>query len=88
MGLGKTGMYSMYDVCSCWFVNLLILHASALVQVSSFLGSMASNRLLDSVLIVSPATMLSHWLKELAVWAPGLRRILGTCIYHVMYIIY
>lgn len=46
------------------------------VQVASFLGSMAANRLLDSVLIVSPATMLAHWLKELAVWAPGLRRIM------------
>jgi len=46
------------------------------VQVASFLGSMASNRLLDSVLIIAPATMLSHWLRELAVWAPGLRRIL------------
>jgi len=46
------------------------------VQVSSFLGSMASNRLLDSVLIIAPATMLSHWLSELKVWAPGLRRIM------------
>jgi SNF2 family DNA or RNA helicase len=33
-------------------------------------------RKLRSVLIVAPATMLQHWLKELAVWAPGLRRIL------------
>ena len=46
------------------------------VQVSSFLGAMAANRLLDSVLIVAPATMLAHWLSELAVWAPGLRRIM------------
>mmetsp|Transcript_21884 Transcript_21884/g.44963 ORF Transcript_21884/g.44963 Transcript_21884/m.44963 type:complete len:771 (-) Transcript_21884:124-2436(-) len=46
------------------------------VQVASFLGSMAANRLLDSVLIVSPATMLAHWLKELAIWAPGLRRVM------------
>lgn len=37
---------------------------------------MASNRLLDSVLIIAPATMLAHWLSELAVWAPGLRRIM------------
>jgi len=29
-----------------------------------------------SVLIVAPATMLQHWLNELAIWAPGLRRIL------------
>jgi len=46
------------------------------VQVSSFLGAMASNRMLDSVLIIAPATMLSHWLSELATWAPGLRRIM------------
>mmetsp|Transcript_36444 Transcript_36444/g.76804 ORF Transcript_36444/g.76804 Transcript_36444/m.76804 type:complete len:1371 (-) Transcript_36444:194-4306(-) len=46
------------------------------VQVSSFLGAMAANRLLDSVLVVAPATMLAHWLSELAVWAPGLRRIM------------
>lgn len=46
------------------------------VQVSSFLGAMAGSRLLDSILIVAPATMLSHWLRELKVWAPGLRRIL------------
>ena len=46
------------------------------VQVSSFLGAMAANRFLDSVLIVAPATMLAHWLSELAVWAPGLRRIM------------
>mmetsp|Transcript_12003 Transcript_12003/g.26179 ORF Transcript_12003/g.26179 Transcript_12003/m.26179 type:complete len:1309 (-) Transcript_12003:106-4032(-) len=46
------------------------------VQVSSFLGAMAGNRLLDSVLIIAPATVLAHWLRELAVWAPGLRRIM------------
>lgn len=46
------------------------------VQVSSFLGAMARNRIIDSVLIVAPATMLSHWLRELEVWAPGMRRIL------------
>lgn len=46
------------------------------VQVSSFLGAMAANRFIDSVLIVAPATMLAHWLSELSVWAPGLRRIM------------
>ena len=46
------------------------------VQVSSFLGALAINRIVDSVLIIAPATMLSHWLRELEVWAPGLRRIL------------
>lgn len=46
------------------------------VQVSSFLSAMALNRIIDSILIVAPATMLSHWLRELEIWAPGLRRIL------------
>lgn len=46
------------------------------VQVSSFLGILAGSRKLKSVLIIAPATMLQHWLNELAVWAPGLRRIL------------
>ena len=46
------------------------------VQVCSFLGAMAANRFIDSVLIIAPATMLAHWLSELSVWAPGLRRIM------------
>jgi DNA excision repair protein ERCC-6 len=37
---------------------------------------MAASRMLKGVLIISPATMLQHWLSELAVWAPGLRRVL------------
>ena len=37
---------------------------------------MVPSRKVKSVLIISPATMLQHWLKELAKWAPGLRRIL------------
>ena len=37
---------------------------------------MAANRNLRSILIVSPATILTHWLSELEIWAPGLRRIL------------
>ncbi len=37
---------------------------------------MAASRKLRSVLIIAPATMLMHWLNELAIWAPGLRRIL------------
>jgi DNA excision repair protein ERCC-6 len=31
---------------------------------------------MESALVICPATMLSHWLKELAIWAPGLRRVL------------
>ena len=46
------------------------------VQLCSFLGCMASSRKLRSVLIIAPATMLSHWLQELGKWAPGLRRVL------------
>lgn len=45
------------------------------VSVSSYLGALVSNRKIKSALIIVPATMLQHWLKELAVWAPGLRRI-------------
>ncbi|KAG7362229.1 SNF2-related protein [Nitzschia inconspicua] len=46
------------------------------IQVVSFLGAMAASRKLKSILIISPATMLQHWLQELAKWAPGIRRIL------------
>lgn len=46
------------------------------VQVCAYLGALAASRKLKAVLIVSPATMLSHWLTELATWAPGIRRIL------------
>lgn len=46
------------------------------VQVAAFLGAATASRKLKSVLVVSPATMLQHWLREIAIWAPGLRRIL------------
>jgi DNA excision repair protein ERCC-6 len=46
------------------------------VQVASFLGVLGASRKLKSVLIIAPATMLQHWLNELAIWAPGLRRVL------------
>lgn len=46
------------------------------VQVCSYLGAMAASRKLRSILIIVPATMLTHWLSELATWAPGLRRIM------------
>lgn len=46
------------------------------VQICAYLGALVASRKLRTVLIVAPATMLQHWLKELAVWAPGLRRIL------------
>jgi DNA excision repair protein ERCC-6 len=44
--------------------------------VAAFLGAAASSRKLKSVLIVAPASILQHWLTELSLWAPGLRRIL------------
>lgn len=46
------------------------------VEVSAYLGAMAASRKLSSILIIGPATMLQHWLTELSIWAPGLRRIL------------
>ena len=46
------------------------------VQLSAYLGAMAGSRKLKSILIIAPATMLQHWLSELSIWAPGLRRIL------------
>jgi hypothetical protein len=46
------------------------------VQTASYLGAMVACRKLDSVLIICPATILDHWLRELSVWAPGLRRVL------------
>lgn len=46
------------------------------IQVVSFLGAMAASRKLKSILIISPATMLQHWLQEMAKWAPGIRRFL------------
>jgi hypothetical protein len=46
------------------------------VQMSAFLGCLAACRKSKSILVIAPATILQHWLKELAVWAPGLRRIL------------
>ncbi|KAL3917622.1 MAG: hypothetical protein SGILL_004626 [Bacillariaceae sp.] len=46
------------------------------IQVVSFLGAMAASRKIRSVLIIAPATMLQHWLQEMAKWAPGIRRLL------------
>ena len=46
------------------------------VQLCAFLGSMAASRRLKSILVIAPATILQHWLSELKVWAPGIRRIL------------
>jgi DNA excision repair protein ERCC-6 len=60
------------------FSNLpfIYTHTGKTVQVAAFLGAATASRRLKSVLVVAPATMLQHWLRELATWAPGLRRIL------------
>lgn len=44
--------------------------------MSAFLGAMAASRKMKSALIVCPATMMAHWLNELACWAPSVRRIM------------
>ena len=67
----RSSLQKAYKLYSLFFQGL-----GKTVQVSAFLGSMASSRKLKCILIISPATMLQHWLKELAKWAPGLRRIL------------
>ena len=45
-------------------------------QVAAFLGALGRARLLRSVLIVAPATVLSHWNTELNRWAPMLRTVI------------
>ena len=44
--------------------------------MSAFLGAMTASRKITSILIVCPATMMAHWLNELALWAPSIRRIM------------
>jgi len=55
---------------------MLLPSVGKTVQMCSYLGTMAASRQLKSVLIIVPATVMMHWLNELAIWAPGLRRIL------------
>ena len=45
-------------------------------QVAAFLGALGRARLLRSVLIVAPATVLSHWNTGLNRWAPMLRTVI------------
>ena len=64
-------------MCCCFFSSFDSLQGlGKTIQVASFLGSMAASRKVKAILIISPATMLQHWLKEMAKWAPGVRRIL------------
>eukprot|EP00752_Nemacystus_decipiens_P004421 g4036.t1 len=46
------------------------------VQVSSFLGALHGSNVMRRALILCPATVLSHWMAELHVWAPQLRVVL------------
>lgn len=47
-------------------LSFLSLFLGKTVQAAAFLGAAAASRKLKSVLIVAPATMLQHWLSELA----------------------
>lgn len=58
------------------FLLCLEMGLGKTVQVSAYLGAMAASRKLNSILVLGPATILQHWLVELSIWAPGLRRIL------------
>lgn len=71
MGLGKVSI-----ACRLLSTTSHLFVCFQTVQVCSFLGAMVGSRKLRSALIICPATMLQHWLKELSVWAPGLRRVL------------
>lgn len=45
-------------------------------QVSAFLGALHGSNVMRRALILCPATVLSHWMAELHVWAPQLRVVL------------
>lgn len=55
------------------------------VQAVSFIGAAASSRKLKSVLIVAPATMLQHWLSELAGMFKVLRSLLRILLSHLCF---
>ncbi|CAM9824223.1 unnamed protein product [Ectocarpus sp. 12 AP-2014] len=51
------------------------------VQVSAFLGALHGSSVMRRALILCPATVLSHWMAELHVWAPQLRVVvLHRCV--------
>lgn len=43
------------------------------VQVAGFLGALEYNKLLRPSLVVCPATVIAHWVRELTTWWPPLR---------------
>lgn len=50
-------------------------------QVSAFLGALRRSSVMRRALILCPATVLSHWMAELHVWAPQLRVVvLHRCV--------
>lgn len=50
-------------------------------QVSAFLGALRRSNVMRRTLILCPATVLSHWMAELHVWAPQLRVVvLHRCV--------
>ena len=51
---------------ACFTLTTLETLTGKTVQAAAFLGAAAASRKLKSVLIVAPATMLQHWLSELA----------------------
>jgi len=54
-------------VFSAWCTSTTLnTQTGKTVQAAAFLGAAAASRKLKSVLIVAPATMLQHWLSELA----------------------
>uniref|UniRef100_A0A6B2KWX3 DNA excision repair protein ERCC-6-like n=1 Tax=Arcella intermedia TaxID=1963864 RepID=A0A6B2KWX3_9EUKA len=48
------------------------------VQVSSFLGGLFSGRLISYVLMIVPLSLTHQWIKELSIWAKGVK----TKLYH------
>lgn len=46
------------------------------IQVAAFLGGLVQSDLYAPSLVVCPATVLKHWLRELREWAPELRVVL------------
>lgn len=55
--------------------------ALKLEQVSAFLGALHGSGVMRRALILCPATVLSHWMTELHVWAPQLRVVvLHRCV--------
>ena len=77
-GYQRTGLKWMYELFQQQSGGIVgdEMGLGKTVQICAYLQSMIISRQISSILIVCPATLLIHWLQELAKWAPGLRRIL------------